>query len=123
MVMPTDNRAVVEVLGERPEVIIRNDGEGVLLVSWEPLEGEAVAGEARRLAPGEKLARKNLDFIVANDVSRHDVGFESDHNEITIIAREGEATRVPRASKDAIAEAILDRVFGVVPATVGEDRG
>jgi phosphopantothenoylcysteine decarboxylase/phosphopantothenate--cysteine ligase len=71
----------------------------------------------------EKLARKNLDFIVANDVSRDDVGFESDHNEITIIPREGEATRVPRASKDEIAEAILDRVFGAVPATVGEDRG
>ena len=58
MSMPEENRAVVEVLGDTPEVVIQNTGDGVLLVSWEPLEGEAVAAQARRLQPGEKLARK-----------------------------------------------------------------
>jgi phosphopantothenoylcysteine decarboxylase/phosphopantothenate--cysteine ligase len=71
-----------------------------------------------------KLERKNLDFIVANDVSREDVGFEVDHNAVTILGREGEPLRIPRASKLEIAGAILDHVIGPVTAPVGDpERG
>lgn len=63
-----------------------------------------------------KLERKGVDFIVANDVSRSDVGFESDDNAVTLLGRAGEAWEIPRASKAEIAEAILDRVLGAVPA-------
>jgi phosphopantothenoylcysteine decarboxylase/phosphopantothenate--cysteine ligase len=59
-----------------------------------------------------KLERKNLDFIVANDVSRPDVGFDADDNAVTILARDGSAHEVAKASKAQIAESILDRVFG-----------
>jgi phosphopantothenoylcysteine decarboxylase / phosphopantothenate---cysteine ligase len=56
-----------------------------------------------------KLERKAVDLIVLNDVSDPAIGFESDDNAVTLIAEDAEAT-VPIASKDAIAEAILDRV-------------
>ena len=58
-----------------------------------------------------KLERKNLDFIVANDVSRPDSGFEVDHNQVTILGRGGERWEVAPASKAEVAEAILDRVL------------
>jgi phosphopantothenoylcysteine decarboxylase/phosphopantothenate--cysteine ligase len=57
----------------------------------------------------EKLDRKGLDAIVVNDVSRSEIGFESAQNEVTIVERH-EATAVPLASKDDVADAILDRV-------------
>ena len=62
-----------------------------------------------------KLERKNLDFIVANDVSGSEVGLEADDNAVTILSRDGASLEVPRASKAEIAEAILDRVFGEPP--------
>jgi phosphopantothenoylcysteine decarboxylase/phosphopantothenate--cysteine ligase len=58
----------------------------------------------------EKLKRKNLDFIIANDVSRTDAGFGVDTNAVTILKRQGEAEDLPLQSKRSIAEAILDRV-------------
>ena len=63
----------------------------------------------RSSAPASKLERKGADLIVLNDVSDPAIGFESDENAVTLIDADGE-TEVPIASKDAIAEAILDRV-------------
>jgi len=57
----------------------------------------------------EKLARKRADLIVLNDVSDPSIGFESEQNAVTLIDSTSE-TPVARASKDAIANAILDRV-------------
>ncbi len=56
-----------------------------------------------------KLTRKNADLIVLNDISDPTIGFESEDNAVTLIEPAGE-TDVPRGSKDAIAEAILERV-------------
>ncbi|MGE5190313.1 MAG: bifunctional phosphopantothenoylcysteine decarboxylase/phosphopantothenate--cysteine ligase CoaBC [Gemmatimonadota bacterium] len=53
-----------------------------------------------------KIRSKNLDAIVANDVSRSDIGFESDDNEVRIIFADGEATDLPLASKDGIAAGV-----------------
>jgi phosphopantothenoylcysteine decarboxylase / phosphopantothenate---cysteine ligase len=57
----------------------------------------------------EKLERKGADAIVLNDVSRAEIGFESDENEVLIVERDGER-HVPLSSKEAVAEAVLDRV-------------
>jgi phosphopantothenoylcysteine decarboxylase / phosphopantothenate---cysteine ligase len=57
----------------------------------------------------EKLGRKGLDAIVVNDVSRPEIGFESERNEVVIVEAT-DAHAVPLASKDEVAEAILDRV-------------
>jgi phosphopantothenoylcysteine decarboxylase / phosphopantothenate---cysteine ligase len=56
-----------------------------------------------------KLDRKGLDAIVFNDVSRSDIGFDSDQNEVVIVDRDGEH-RVELAPKGEVADAILDRV-------------
>jgi len=63
-----------------------------------------------------KLARKGADFLVANDVSRRDIGFGTDESEVTILGRDGDVRQIARASKAEIADAILDRVLGAVPA-------
>lgn len=51
----------------------------------------------------EKMRRKNLDAIVANDVSRTDIGFESDDNEVRIFFPDGEVRELPLTTKDGIA--------------------
>ena len=60
-----------------------------------------------------KRRRKGLDLIVHNDVSVDGVGFGSAQNEITIIGADGEET-LPRMSKDACAERILDAVAALL---------
>jgi len=57
-----------------------------------------------------KLARKELDLIVVNDALEAGAGFEVDTNRVTILDREGGRWTLPLASKEEIAEGILDRV-------------
>jgi phosphopantothenoylcysteine decarboxylase/phosphopantothenate--cysteine ligase len=57
----------------------------------------------------QKLLAKNLDLIVVNDVSREGVGFDSDRNAVTIIARE-EVVDVPETTKWEVAQRVLDQV-------------
>ncbi|MBK5258300.1 MAG: bifunctional phosphopantothenoylcysteine decarboxylase/phosphopantothenate--cysteine ligase CoaBC [Thermoanaerobaculia bacterium] len=59
----------------------------------------------------EKLAQKDADLIVANDVSDAAIGFDSDENEVLIIGRDGSQSKVERASKFAVANRILDAVI------------
>ncbi|HEX3609663.1 MAG TPA: bifunctional phosphopantothenoylcysteine decarboxylase/phosphopantothenate--cysteine ligase CoaBC [Solirubrobacterales bacterium] len=67
----------------------------------------AEAGENVKRAE-EKLARKKADLIVLNDISNSAIGFESEQNAVTLIDSASTA-HVPQASKDTIADAILDR--------------
>jgi phosphopantothenoylcysteine decarboxylase / phosphopantothenate---cysteine ligase len=69
-------------------------------------ETDAVESNAR-----EKLARKNADLIVANDVSDRSIGFDSEQNEVTVIARDGSTTKIVRAAKIVVANRILDLVL------------
>jgi phosphopantothenoylcysteine decarboxylase/phosphopantothenate--cysteine ligase len=57
----------------------------------------------------KKLADKQVDLIVYNDVSRDDVGFDAPENEVVIVSAQGER-RVEKAPKEVIAAAILDEV-------------
>ena len=60
----------------------------------------------------EKLRAKNLDAIIANDVSREDIGFDTDQNEITILSRSSkQAIELPRMSKTEVAHKILDEII------------
>jgi phosphopantothenoylcysteine decarboxylase / phosphopantothenate---cysteine ligase len=81
-----------------------NKAEGQTIVGFAAEHG----GEATERARG-KLTRKGADLIVLNDVSDPTIGFESEQNAVTLIDRDSDAT-IPIASKDAIAEAILDKV-------------
>jgi phosphopantothenoylcysteine decarboxylase/phosphopantothenate--cysteine ligase len=61
----------------------------------------------------EKLRRKNLDMIVANDVSRDDAGFESDTNQVKVISRNGHLEEFPLMTKEEVADQLLDRIKGL----------
>jgi phosphopantothenoylcysteine decarboxylase/phosphopantothenate--cysteine ligase len=88
---------VLKALGER-----RTNGQ--VLVGFAAETGTAGLERAR-----EKLAAKQVDLIVYNDVSRDDVGFDAEENEVVIVSAEGER-RVAKAPKADIAAAILDEV-------------
>lgn len=60
-----------------------------------------------------KLERKNLDLVVANDVSAPGVGFSHDTNEVTILGANGSCVTIPLADKHQIAQAVLDSVVKV----------
>ena len=67
-------------------------------------ETENVLENARK-----KLASKNLDAIVVNDVSREGVGFDSDRNAVTIITQ-NEVVEVPETTKWEVAQRVLDQL-------------
>ncbi len=58
----------------------------------------------------EKLHRKKLDLIVANDVSRDDAGFGTDTNAVTLIFADGATEELPTMSKAELAHKLLDRI-------------
>jgi phosphopantothenoylcysteine decarboxylase/phosphopantothenate--cysteine ligase len=86
--------------------VLRRLGEqrdnGSVLVGFAADEGDGGLERAR-----EKLTRKGADLIVFNDVSRDDIGFDSQDNEVVIISN-GAERRVAKAGKREIAAAILD---------------
>jgi phosphopantothenoylcysteine decarboxylase/phosphopantothenate--cysteine ligase len=58
----------------------------------------------------QKLKQKGLDFIVANDITAGDSGFDTDTNRVTIIDRGGKIDSLPLMAKREVADKILDRV-------------
>ena len=60
----------------------------------------------------DKLARKNLDMIVANDVTRPGAGFDVDTNIVTLITKDGQEA-LPMMSKTEVAQRILDRALAL----------
>jgi phosphopantothenoylcysteine decarboxylase / phosphopantothenate---cysteine ligase len=77
-------------------------------------EGQTIVGFAAETEAGpdrarQKLERKGADAIVLNDVSRSDIGFESPENEVLIVEAAGDH-HIPLASKEKVADAILDRI-------------
>ena len=72
--------------------------------------GFAAETDDLRANAADKLARKGIDLIVANDVSAPGVGFEHDTNAVVILGADGAAQDIPLTDKRAIARAILDAV-------------
>jgi phosphopantothenoylcysteine decarboxylase / phosphopantothenate---cysteine ligase len=90
--------------------------EGLLRVGF--------AAETRDLTANARAKRraKDLDLIVANDVSAPDAGFGAETNRVTLIGRDDRAESLPLLSKRAVADAVLDRVAALRaahPATPG----
>lgn len=59
----------------------------------------------------EKIRKKGCDFLVANDISRKDIGFSSEDNEVTILDKDGNLKRIEKASKNVIARKILEYIY------------
>jgi phosphopantothenoylcysteine decarboxylase/phosphopantothenate--cysteine ligase len=72
-------------------------------------ESENVVANAR-----QKLEQKQLDLIVANDITDPGSGFGADTNKVTIISREGKVEDLPLMTKREVADKILDRVVGLL---------
>ncbi len=88
----------------------------ILLEVAERDSGKLVVGfaaESQNLVESalEKLKKKNLDLIVANDISAPGIGFQSDSNQVTIIDREENMENLPLKPKLEIADLLLDRVL------------
>ncbi len=62
----------------------------------------------------KKLINKNLDFIVANDLTMEGAGFATDTNIVTFIHRDGNIASLPKMSKEEVAVAILNRVVDLM---------
>jgi phosphopantothenoylcysteine decarboxylase/phosphopantothenate--cysteine ligase len=77
-------------------------------------ESEDVVANAR-----QKLEKKQLDLIVANDITDKESGFGADTNKVTLIDREGKVDSLPLLSKREVAEKILDRVVGLLGKKTG----
>ncbi|HEX4161516.1 MAG TPA: bifunctional phosphopantothenoylcysteine decarboxylase/phosphopantothenate--cysteine ligase CoaBC [Acidimicrobiales bacterium] len=102
--------------------------DGIPEVVFEPTP-DILAGLAHRRTPDQvivgfaaethdpvergrrKLERKGVDLLVVNDVSAPGVGFDHDTNAVVILGADGTATDIPLTSKDAVANAVLDRVI------------
>jgi phosphopantothenoylcysteine decarboxylase/phosphopantothenate--cysteine ligase len=95
--------------------------KGDRLVVGFAAETENVAENARK-----KLAQKNADLIVANDVKAEGAGFDVDTNIVTLFARDGRDLPLARMSKRDAAQRILDealRLRGVLQSKPAASKG
>jgi len=120
--------AVADFRPKRPAGRKLSKEEGIPELVLEPTP-DILAGLAARRPPGQllvgfaaethdalergrrKLARKGVDLLVVNDVSAPGTGFDHDTNAVVILGADGSTTEVPLTSKDAVANAVLDRVI------------
>lgn len=58
-----------------------------------------------------KIERKGCDFLIANDISRKDIGFGADENEVHILSADGNIEKIEKAPKEIIAKEILKKVW------------
>ncbi len=73
--------------------------------------GFAAESESLLSNAASKIKSKNLDFIVANDITRRDAGFDVETNVATVLRRDGSQLALPLQSKRALADAVLDEVI------------
>ena len=92
-----------DILADLGQLASRRDADRPVLVGFAAETHDVIAH-----AKG-KLERKNVDLIVANDVSRPGVGFDGDTNAVTLVTTES-VEDVPLQSKSAVASRILDKI-------------
>ena len=111
-----------------PQKIKKQGGEPMTFTLVENPDVAATLGKAKRsgqvfvgfaaetndvlVHARDKLARKNLDMIVANDVTRPGAGFDVDTNIVTLITKDGQEA-LPMMSKAEVAQRILDRALAL----------
>ena len=101
---PTED--ILKELGQRRD--------GRLLVGFAAETGNLDANAAK------KLREKNLDMIVANDVTAEGSGFDVDTNIVTIFDRRGTTRSLPLMSKDEVAEEVLDHLLTLKTLPIGQ---
>jgi phosphopantothenoylcysteine decarboxylase/phosphopantothenate--cysteine ligase len=94
-------------LSENPDILGALKGD-LIRVGF-AAESEHLLKNAR-----EKRFKKNLDLIVANDITQINSGFDADSNKVILIDRDGKVTRLPLLPKLEVADKILDRVVALM---------
>ncbi len=106
------------------ELVLEPTADVLAGLAAERRDGQTLVGFAAEHGSGAveaargKLTAKDLDMVVVNDISREDIGFDADANEVTILTRPARASEpgrieqlhVARTSKARVAESILDAV-------------
>ena len=121
--------AVADYRPARPrttKIASKQEGLSIPLVPTPDILREVAARKGRAFLVGfaaethdveaharEKLKAKGIDLLVANDVSRAGIGFESDENQVLLFDRWGGIQELPRMPKLQVAHAILDRVLAL----------
>lgn len=100
---------------ETPDILAEVKGD-FLKVGF-AAETETIVDNARK-----KLQSKQLDLIVANDVTSPDSGFEVDTNRVTIISQDGKSESLPLMSKREVADRILAKVVNLLNEKPGTKR-
>lgn len=111
------------------ELVLRLERTGDILAAVAkrrtgPADGKIIVGfaaETENLLENarDKLLRKRLDLLVANDVSASDSGFEVATNRVTLLTPDGAPDPLPLLPKEEVAERILDRVAALWRASHG----
>lgn len=99
----------LEIILTRDNDILKELGEkksGQILVGF-AAESQNVIENAKG-----KLIKKNLDYIVANDITSKDSGFASNDNRVTIVTREGQELSLEKMSKREVARNLFDIIGG-----------
>jgi phosphopantothenoylcysteine decarboxylase/phosphopantothenate--cysteine ligase len=99
-----------------PEVVLEPSPDILAGLGAAKRPGQTLVGFAAETTDlvanaADKVRRKNLDLIVANDVSAPHVGFEHDTNAVVLLRADGSREDVPLADKRAVARAVLDAVL------------
>ena len=84
---------------------IANTDEELPLIIGFCAESENLLANAK-----EKIAKKGCDYLIANDISRKDIGFSSDFNEVTILDKNGSMKKLEKADKKTIAKEIFNYI-------------
>ena len=107
--------------------IKKTDGQGLIILEQNPdilkylsenkSESQVIVGfcaESENLIKNaeEKIRKKGCDFLVANDISRSDIGFDSDENEVYIIDKNLNKTKIDKSSKTDVAKKIVEFIYG-----------
>ncbi|MEO7428279.1 MAG: bifunctional phosphopantothenoylcysteine decarboxylase/phosphopantothenate--cysteine ligase CoaBC [Acidimicrobiales bacterium] len=111
----TSASSKIKKAGGAPEVVLEPTTDILAALGDRRRPGQTLVGFAAetddlRANAAEKLARKGVDLIVANDVSAPGVGFEHDTNAVVILGADGSALEIPLTDKRAVARAILNHV-------------
>lgn len=100
-----ENSLTLELV-KNPDILQEISAKGVMTVGF-CAESEKLLENAR-----EKIQKKGCDYLVANDISRKDIGFSSDYNEVTILDKNGNMTKIERADKATVARKIFEAIYG-----------
>lgn len=85
--------------------ISRGKGSNQLVVGF-CAESENILENAK-----EKINKKGCDFLIANDISRSDIGFSSDYNEVHVLDKSGNIEKIKKSTKKQIAKKIFEIIF------------